>query len=272
MEVGDFIALEWPSGCAYWRNKETIAFMEKHKLKTVKFHGCMLGVVSRKTQTPIKKPWTIATNCEEIIQEFNKFKCDKTHEHAPCAGQDTKLTENYSKPFAAAFHRGFARACQRLEAGEGESHETNHNKTNKTEKFSVPACCTISRFPVSLQAGVKAPRTSSPSFPAMASSSGLARDDAQPRKAKPAARDFNGSASEIEKRWLSLREQWSWPRFFIEAALSTYRVHDRTSWMRLNGRYNDLLMLEDQAAETFIQATIAGQTIYANKINHSDVY
>ena len=134
MEEGDFIALEWPSSCAYLRNKETIACM-KHNLKTVKFHGCMLGVVSRKTQTPIKKPWTIATNCEEIIQEFSKFKCDKTHEHAPCAGQDTKLTENYSKPFAAAFHRGFARACQRLEAGEGESHETNHNKTTKTRSF-----------------------------------------------------------------------------------------------------------------------------------------
>ena len=32
MDEEDFIALEWPSSCAYWRNKETIAFMEKHKL------------------------------------------------------------------------------------------------------------------------------------------------------------------------------------------------------------------------------------------------
>ena len=168
MDEEDFIALEWPSSCAYWRNKETVAFM-KHNLKTVKFHGCMLGVVSQKTQTPIKKPWTIATNCEEIIQEFSKFKCDKTHKHAPCAGQDTKQTENYSKPFAAAFHRGFARACLRLEAGVGESHETK-NKTNIAKKFPV-CCCITSPLCATFQAGVKTPKDSSLSPAAMASSS-----------------------------------------------------------------------------------------------------
>ena len=102
--------------------------------------GSMLGIVTRRSKTPIKKPWTIATNYPEIIEEFSKYKCNGLHEHAPCAGEDTKLTENYSIAFAQAFHTAFARACFR-QAGGGESPDIKQ----QTKPNKAPLCCLVAR-------------------------------------------------------------------------------------------------------------------------------
>ena len=60
-----FIALEWPSGCVYWKYDRVIRFLNRYNLEAVKFDGCRLGVVN-KDGTLMKKPWTIASNCGEI--------------------------------------------------------------------------------------------------------------------------------------------------------------------------------------------------------------
>jgi hypothetical protein len=41
---GGRIAIEWPTGCAYWNYPKVIQFMEVFQLQKVTCHGCALGL------------------------------------------------------------------------------------------------------------------------------------------------------------------------------------------------------------------------------------
>ena len=108
---GALIAIEWPQGCTYWKEKKVKDLINRVGLKPVTFHGCQLGIESINPATegmPIKKPWTIYTNCEGILKRFIKYQCDGSHEHAECRGVDAKNTENYSEKFVQLVHQGFS--------------------------------------------------------------------------------------------------------------------------------------------------------------------
>eukprot|EP00972_Heterocapsa_arctica_P035668 5248671-Heterocapsa_arctica.AAC.1 len=69
----------------------------------------MYGLVAKhgpKAGLPINKPWNIAFNRSSIADYLN-MQCGKSHYHAPCSGQNTKGTEEYTPEIAAAFHRCF---------------------------------------------------------------------------------------------------------------------------------------------------------------------
>eukprot|EP00972_Heterocapsa_arctica_P017866 2639803-Heterocapsa_arctica.AAC.1 len=55
---------------------------------------------------PIKRPWRIVYNKSSISDYLSK-RCDRSHKHAPCSGQNTKGTEDNSPDVADAFHRCF---------------------------------------------------------------------------------------------------------------------------------------------------------------------
>ena len=71
---GGKVAMEWPTGCELWKDPEVVDFIRSLKLAPVKFHGCMLGLTGRR-HGPIKKPWTIYTNCLEIQSAFGTCQC-----------------------------------------------------------------------------------------------------------------------------------------------------------------------------------------------------
>eukprot|EP00971_Amphidinium_carterae_P242165 4808428-Amphidinium_carterae.5 len=54
--------MEWPTSCTHWQKNRVKPFLKYHHLKKVDFHGCAVGLKSR-SGLPIKKPWTLATNC-----------------------------------------------------------------------------------------------------------------------------------------------------------------------------------------------------------------
>ena len=57
-----------------------------------------MGVCVDKDPTrPIKKPWTIMTNLEELEESLKERRCIGNHEHVPCAGRHTKETGHYPK-------------------------------------------------------------------------------------------------------------------------------------------------------------------------------
>jgi hypothetical protein len=110
---GCYIAIEWPDGCSYWRRKDVRRLISICNLKPVCFHGCALGVVSRRPVTlgmPIKKPWRILTNCESILDTFHDKTCPGCAAHAPCRGTDAKATGEYSPEFARLLHTAFRSA------------------------------------------------------------------------------------------------------------------------------------------------------------------
>ena len=71
-----------------------------------KFDGCMYGLKSQfqETPKPIKKPWKIVT----WGVSFPKLrrKCDRRHEHAECAGRETRVTQVYTKWTAKIIMKG----------------------------------------------------------------------------------------------------------------------------------------------------------------------
>ena len=62
------IAVEWPSGCDYWRKHIVQEFFEE-LLEKIKFDGCALGLRSDYND-PIRKPWSVATNNGHIFRAF----------------------------------------------------------------------------------------------------------------------------------------------------------------------------------------------------------
>ena len=104
--AGNYIAIEWPRGCSYWKLPKVVKLMRELRLEFVHFDGCMLGLKSRKGN-PIRKPWSIATNSQCLIQELRGCLCCGHKYHDPCAGSETKRTENYTELMVNKIHKAF---------------------------------------------------------------------------------------------------------------------------------------------------------------------
>ena len=112
---GTYIAIEWPSGCTYWKNKEVKALIERYNLQPVKFHGCALNLkvtTGKHKGKFLKKPWTIYTDCPNVRDVFVNKLCQRNHEHAECRGEVCKNTESYSPDYVACLHTAFKKATQ----------------------------------------------------------------------------------------------------------------------------------------------------------------
>ena len=105
--AGGYVCNEWPTGCAYWHIEKVETFFKSINAESVNIHGCKLGLVSVVNSLPILKPWTLKTNCHELIQAFNNTLCDRKHKHTPCAGRDTRLEESYTPEFCKRVHCGW---------------------------------------------------------------------------------------------------------------------------------------------------------------------
>ena len=95
-------------------------FLKKHSLILTSIDGCSLGLRSVRDNGLIKKPWTLGNRMQELQDEFYGLTCKGEHNHTPCAGVDTKLTENYTDLLAQKIHRAF-----RLHV-ENKTKESNH--------------------------------------------------------------------------------------------------------------------------------------------------
>ena len=100
---GGRIAFEWPTGNAWWQKNELKQFIREFSLTSVNFLGCPLGLTSADGHH-ILKPWTIVTNVKSIKEAFRHCLCNSNHYHAPCKGDDAKLSENYTDRMAAKIH------------------------------------------------------------------------------------------------------------------------------------------------------------------------
>ena len=78
---GGKCAIEWPSGCEYWRDARILSLLEELGMRKAHAHGCAWGLVDPKG-IPVKKPWTIATNDDFLFA---------TCEAAKCPGPDTYI-------------------------------------------------------------------------------------------------------------------------------------------------------------------------------------
>eukprot|EP00972_Heterocapsa_arctica_P004099 608461-Heterocapsa_arctica.AAC.1 len=77
---GGKIAIEWPSGCAYWKWAPITNFINKYQLNLVKVTGRALGLKTEKG-VPMIKPWTLATNGPYVLHAFRGWLSPGQHEH-----------------------------------------------------------------------------------------------------------------------------------------------------------------------------------------------
>ena len=59
----------------------------------------------------MKKPWTFATDCKELRQEFDGKICRKDHDHAKCL----KDRESYNRAIVKSIHKAFKKHQSRLQ-------------------------------------------------------------------------------------------------------------------------------------------------------------
>ena len=106
INLGSPALLELPRGCDYWKDRRMTDLVEGTISHEHKFDGCMYGLKSQfqETPKPIKKPWKIVA----WGVSFPKLrrKCDHRHEHAECAGRETRATQTYTKWIAKIIMRG----------------------------------------------------------------------------------------------------------------------------------------------------------------------
>ena len=106
INMGSPALLELPRGCDYWKDRRMIDLVEGTVSHEHKFDGCMYGLKSQfqETPKPIKKPWKIVT----WGVSFPKLhrRCDRRHDHAECAGRETRITQVYTKWIAKIIMNG----------------------------------------------------------------------------------------------------------------------------------------------------------------------
>ena len=76
----------------------------------------MYGLVAtsgRDAGMPIQKPWQIACSPNSSLPSLLNKCCDRSHDHTPCAGRNTLLTQAYTPEIAKIVHTSIRRdiAC-----------------------------------------------------------------------------------------------------------------------------------------------------------------
>ena len=111
IERDHYIAIEWPKGCRYWKFPFVVRFIEDQGLLMYDFDGCMVGTKDEKGN-PIKKPWSIATDCGLVGMELSRFKCDDSHNHVQGRGSSLRHTESYTELMVDTIHHAFQQLSQ----------------------------------------------------------------------------------------------------------------------------------------------------------------
>lgn len=88
---------ELPRHCDYWKDPRMAKVIDAPDSHINDFDGCCYGLREQFSHPPkyIKKPWRIVSWGVDFGESLSK-KCDGRHEHAPCAGRETLVTQVYT--------------------------------------------------------------------------------------------------------------------------------------------------------------------------------
>ena len=124
LNVGARVFVEWPRRCAYWKNDRVVKFLSRYGFVFTDFDGCMFGLVAtrgRDAGMPIQKPWRIACSPNSCLPSMLNRRCDGSHDHTPCAGQNTLLTQGYTPEIAQLVHQSIVRDIATANKAKAES-------------------------------------------------------------------------------------------------------------------------------------------------------
>ena len=99
IQYGGHVSFEWPRHCHGWQLPQLTSFIEKFSLQKVNFDGCSFGLRSKKGNL-IKKPWTVATTSNKLVNLLFPRKCDRQHSRQTCEGNESKRSAYYTGSLA----------------------------------------------------------------------------------------------------------------------------------------------------------------------------
>ena len=108
---GGKVALELPSTNSYWKGTLITNWIDKFKLQTTTFNGCMYGLTAPFGPAAgqlMLKSWKVATDLQQLLEVLN-LRCNHTEPHIAISGNNTSASENYPPEMAPAVHRAFAK-------------------------------------------------------------------------------------------------------------------------------------------------------------------
>ena len=125
-----------------------MSFLARHNFQNADFDGCMYGlraVGGRKNGMLINKPWRIACSPNSSLPRFLNLKCDRSHEHAVCAGSYTKGTQSYTPSIVKQVHRSLNYDAECSGEGSGDSACSLLEVCVPTSQFDTdPSCSCVS--------------------------------------------------------------------------------------------------------------------------------
>ena len=89
-----------------------VKFLTAHGFVNADFDGCMYGLVASKGRDagmPIQKPWRVACSPNSSLPSMLNRRCDGSHDHTPCQGQNTLLTQGYTPEIVKIVHQSIMR-------------------------------------------------------------------------------------------------------------------------------------------------------------------
>ena len=101
-----FFAYEHPAGASSWSLPDVQEVQSMSGVYTVVVDMCMMGLVSKVDQQPMRKRTRIMTNCGALVRSLQGKLCDKTHDHQTIQGSEggvrrSSWAQIYPQPFAA---------------------------------------------------------------------------------------------------------------------------------------------------------------------------
>ena len=125
LNVGARVFVEWPRRCAYWRDDRVVKFLARHGFVFSDFDGCMYGLVAAKGRDagmPIQKPWRVACSPNSCLPSLLCKRCDGSHDHTPCQGQNTLLTQGYTPEIVKVVHQSIVHDIAMLNTRTAKRH------------------------------------------------------------------------------------------------------------------------------------------------------
>ena len=116
LSFNGIIVNEWPKGCAYWKYPNVKEFFAEINAYFMEINGCALGLKSIvEDEKYITKPWSLACANFAFLDGLGCCLCpgvSPSHQHAPCAGRDTKRTEDYTDMMVNEVRKSFLKLMQ----------------------------------------------------------------------------------------------------------------------------------------------------------------
>ena len=84
---------------------------------------------------PIQKPWRVACSQGSCLPDLLNRRCDGSHDHTPCQGQNTLLTQGYTPEIVKIVHQSIMQDIATMNKTNAKHHADGSLDTSSVESY-----------------------------------------------------------------------------------------------------------------------------------------